>query len=191
MHTIIQTIRFLCLSAALILPVMGYADNTEDTVVTSDHLEMISGETENHFFFSGNVVVVGTNLKATGDKMTVVASRVGQNQAEGTVGEIGAISSILLQGNVVIEQAGRRATSGQAEIFPGSGRVVLTDNPVVVDSEGRVTGHRMELLQGERRARVFGDPTSGERPRVTLPAMQDLGYQNPPAQTTPNNTPNR
>lgn len=191
MRNLFQFIRLLCLSTVLVLPGTGHADNTEETVVTSDHLEMISGETENHFFFNGNVVVVGTNLKATGDKMTVVASRVGQNQAEGAVGEIGAISSILLQGNVVIEQAGRRATSGQAEIFPSEGRVVLTDNPVVVDSEGRVTGYRMELLQGERRARVFGDPTSGERPRVTLPAMQDLGYQNPPGQPSPNSTSNR
>lgn len=184
MNSLINIIRLLCLSALLVHPGFGDAGKAENTVITSDHLEMISGETENHFFFTGNVVVIGTNLKATGDKMTVIASRVGQKQSEGAVGEIGAITSILLQGNVVIEQAGRQATAGQAEIFPGEGRVILTDNPVVVDSEGRVTGYRMELLQGERKARVYGAPDSGERPRVTLPAIQDLGYQNPPSSST-------
>jgi len=34
-----------------------------------------------------------------------------------------------------------------------------------------VSGHRMTLLQGERRAIVEGGGPDGERARITLPAM--------------------
>lgn len=149
----------------------------EETVITSDELELVGGDTQNQFFFTGNVKVSGTNLLATCDYMEVIAARSGAT--EPTVGEMGAIQNILMKGNVVIEQAGRRATAGQAEILPDEDKVVLTDNPVVVDSQGTVTGFRMELLKGERKAKVFGDPASGGRTKVTLPGFKDLGFEDP------------
>jgi len=148
-----------------------------ETVVTSDELELVGGDTQNKFFFSGRVKVTATNLVATCDYMEITAARSGATAP--TIGEMGAIQSILMKGNVVIEQAGRRATAGQAEILPDQDKVVLTENPVVIDSQGTVTGHRMELLKGERKAKVFGDPATGGRTRVTLPGFKDLGFEDP------------
>lgn len=152
------------------------AETPAATVITSDRLEMISGKNENSFFFYGNVAVKGNNLDASCDEMEVISARAGTD-TEGTIGEIGAISMIILKKNVVIEQAGRVARAGHAEIYPDQGKVILTDNPVVTDSEGVVSGFRMELVQGERVARVYGKPDGSERARVTLPTMPDLGYE--------------
>ncbi|MEM9227186.1 MAG: LptA/OstA family protein [Verrucomicrobiota bacterium] len=153
----------------------------QDTVVTSDRLEMIGLETENQFFFYDNVVVTGTNLRATADEMTVFADRVvSKAEDDSGMGDLGTISKIILKGNVVIQQVGREATAEEAEILPRTGRVILTGGPPVVrDSEGTVTGYRIELYKNEKKARVFGDTSgeSGERPRVTLPGFDDLGYQ--------------
>ncbi len=149
------------------------------TVITSDSLEMISGSSVNRFFFTGSVKVRGNNLDATCDEMEVISLRVGEREDTegGTIGQIGAISRINLIGNVVIRQAGRVARAGHAEIVPTEGRVILTENPVVTDAEGTVSGYRMELVQGDRVARVFGHPDGTQRPRLTLPTMPDLGYE--------------
>lgn len=165
---------------ALLCPVsLASAETTvpvQDTVITSDRLEMVGLEEENHFFFYDNVVVTGTNLRATADEMTVIADRVAESDGS-SMGELGTISKIVLLGNVVITQAGREATADQAEIFPRTGTVVLTGGPPVVrDSEGTVTGERIELYKNEKKARVFGEK-GGERPKVILPGFQDIGYQ--------------
>jgi len=153
------------------------APGEQETVITSNELELIGGDTQNRFYFTGNVKVTGTNLVATCDAMEVIAARSGATAP--TVGQMGAIQTIVMTGNVVIEQAGRRATAGRAEILPHQDMVVLTQDPVVTDSQGTVTGHRMELLKGERKARVFGDPASGGRTKVTLPGFKDLGFEDP------------
>lgn len=163
-------------SACLCVQAIGNVPE-EETVIESNRLEMISGESINLFLFEEQVRVRGTNLSATADRMEVESMRVG-DPTGATVGQIGSIRRILLTGNVVIEQAGRQATAGRAELLPGEGKVILSENPVVVDAEGTVTGHRMTLLQGERRVLVEGAP-DGPRPRVTLPAIQDLGYRDP------------
>lgn len=145
----------------------------EETVVTSDELEMVSTETENHFYFTTNVEVKGNNLYASSDRMEVVSFRGGKG-GDGTIGKIGAIDRIVLEGNVVIKQAEREATSRKAVIYPAKGEVVLSGSPVVRDSEGVVTGDEIVLLKSERRAIVKGG--AGQRPTVILPGFQDLSY---------------
>lgn len=155
------------------------AGQRDDTVITSDRFEMVGGETENYFYFYGNVEVTGTNLRATCDEMEVVADR--QAKAGEAVGDVGAIQKIIMKGTVRMMQSGRDAEAGHAEIYPREGKVVLTDNPKVTDSEGTVTGYRMTLFRDQRSALVEGAPEGesggGGRPTITLPGFQDLGYQ--------------
>lgn len=152
-------------------------DAPQETVITSNELELVGGDAENRFYFTDNVKITGTNLLATCDYMEVIAARSGPT--EKTVGQMGAIQKILMKGNVVIEQAGRVATAGQAEILPHEDVVILTENPMVKDSQGTVTGYKMELLKGERKAKVYGDPNApdGGRTKVTLPGFKDLGFE--------------
>lgn len=156
-------------------------ESKQETVITSDRFEMVGGETENYFYFYGNVEVTGTNLHATCNEMEVVASR--QAKSAEAVGDVGAIQSIVMKGQVYLEQSGREAFAGRAEIFPREGKVVLMEDPRVEDSEGTVTGYRMTLFKDRRTALVEGPPDGQggtSRPKITLPGFQDLGYQDEP-----------
>src|SRR5690625_7813683 len=68
--------------------------------------------------------------------------------------ELGRIQRIYAIGNVRVVQGDREATSGRAEVFPREGRVVLTENPVLRNEDGRVSGARITFLQGEGEAIV-------------------------------------
>lgn len=174
---------------------MPLADDSEDearreTVITSERVEMFAGDAESRFFFEDNVLVEATNLQATCDVLEVLVDRGVAEGAEDPPAatdpdappEVGAIQWIELRGNVIIEQAGRRATAGRAEILPRAGRVILMDNPRV-NIEGRtVTGWKMVLHRDQRRVEVLSNPEApnaetGGRVRATLPSVPDLGYR--------------
>ena len=73
-----------------------------------------------------------------------------------------------------IEQRERSAVAGKATIDVAAGTILLEDNPVVFDDQGKATGHKIILYRGQRRAEVHGKP--GEtRASVTLPPIRDLG----------------
>lgn len=155
----------------------------EDTVITSEQVQMFNGDTQNRFLFERDVVITGTNLNARCDELEVIVKRQSKkltppaNAAPG----IGVIERIELRGSVVIEQLGRRATAGRAEILPREGRVVLMDGPRVTDGESVVTGWRMVLHRDQRRVEVHSNPDAAEgspegRTRIILPAVPDLGY---------------
>lgn len=166
------------LTCAAVSP--AFAGEDEDlprTIVESDALEMNATDDQNFFYFTGNVRVTGTNLGVTCDRLEVVTSRTGESEA--TIGEITAIESIVATGGVEIFQAGRRITAGRAELSPREGLVVLTDQPKIIDGEVEVSGWRITLLKGERKALVEADPEQGQggRPTVKLDSLPDLGYK--------------
>ncbi|MGZ0655568.1 LptA/OstA family protein [Coraliomargarita sp. W4R72] len=141
----------------------------EETVVTSQLLRMVEEPTRTVFRFTEDVQVTATNLDTTCDRLDVIAreqSNVGANSKAAL-----EVERIEAYDNVVIKQAGRTATANKAIILPKEGQVVLEGQTVVEDDRGRVAGHRMTLLQGQRRAIVEGGGPDGERARITLPAM--------------------
>lgn len=145
------------------------------TVIESGSADMISTATETTFTFRQNVSVTATNMKITCDELVVVAKRSGDPQA--TIGKQDNFKSLIATGNVRIIQGDREATCGRAAVYPGDDKVELTENPVVrsVKEGWMQTGPKMILYRGERRAVVEGTATSTERPRLTLPALKDLG----------------
>ena len=158
----------------------AFAAEDEDlprTIVESDALEMNATDERNFFYFTGNVRVTGTNLAVTCDRLEVVTTRTGESEA--TIGELTAIENIVATGGVEIFQAGRQITAGRAELNPREGLVVLTDHPKIIDREVEVSGWRITLLKGERKALVEADPEQGQggRPTVKLDSLPDLGYR--------------
>ena len=145
------------------------------TVIESGTAEMVSTEKETTFTFGNGVTVTGTNLKMTCEHLEVVARRTGDPAA--TFGKQENFKSLVATGNVRMVQNDREATCDRAEVFPGDNKVVLSGNPKVrsLDGQYEASGPQMELLRGERRARIIG--TATERPRLTLPALKDLGYE--------------
>jgi len=180
----IHSLKYLFAAGALFLfPISGAFSQTETaetvpaepaappTVIRSDRVEMVTNDEETHFVFSNNVSVTGNNLVVLCDRMEVFSTR-NTSETERTP-EIGAVRLILALGNVRIEQEGRVGTAGRAELFPLEGRVVLTENPVIRNEHGTVTGYRIILNQGENQAIVeSGDQRPAE---IILPTIPNLG----------------
>ncbi len=95
---------------------------------------------------------------------------------------------MLATGHVRIIQGDRVATCGRAEVFPGEDRIVLTEDPVVrsTSEHYKVSGPRMILYRGQRRAVIEGTPD--QPTHVLLPAIKDLGF---PTEPTPTPTPTK
>jgi lipopolysaccharide export system protein LptA len=169
--------RLLPLLAAAAGLAIGPATRAEDpqvTTVDSVSLESVSTDTETTTVCRDDVVAVGNGMTLHCDYLKVVSTRIGDKSA--TLGKYGSFRYLLATGHVVIVQGDRVATCGRAEVFPGEDRIVLTEGPVVeIKSEGyKVSGPRMVLYRGQRRAVVEGTPS--ERSHISLPPIKDLGF---------------
>lgn len=165
-------VLLLVLSGAFFSAAALRADEPPATVITADKSEVWSTETgaaETHGYFEGNVVVTGNNLKITCDRLDILATRIGDKTI--TVGNLEKFKYLLAVGKVRITQGDREANCGRAEVFPRDDKVVLTENPVVVDHGGPATwvGTKLVLLRGERRV-------LGENVKITFPPIKDLGF---------------
>jgi lipopolysaccharide export system protein LptA len=157
------------------------------TEIESGSAEMVSTDKETTFTFGKGVTVTATNLKLTCRDLVVVAVRSGDPAA--TIGKQEQFKSMVATGAVRIVQNDREATCDRAEVFPGENKVILTGNPRVrsLDGQYQASGPSMELLRGERRARIIGNAT--ERPRITLPPLKDLGYEKEKPKAAPGQSP--
>lgn len=150
----------------------GGIRSSSPTVIVSELLEMLTDGDETRFIFSRDVHVTGDNIAVFSDRIEVFTQAVGSERPVGSGNDdfdgVGRIQRILATGDVRIAQEGSEATSGRAEFFPLEGNMVLTENPMIRNEQGTVSGTRITLAQNEGRARV-------ERPRVTLAALPDFG----------------
>jgi len=167
-----MTLRaLLTLAASAFLPAAapGQPADTQPTVIESVELDMRSSDTETTAIFTQNVVVSGTNLKLTCDRLEVVALR--DEKKGGTIGEIEKFKSLVADGNVRIVQGDREATCGRAIVLPGDDKIILTENPAVTDHGvgWTWTGDELLLLRGERQVR-------GKNVRIVGPPVKDLGF---------------
>ncbi|MEM8867633.1 MAG: LptA/OstA family protein, partial [Verrucomicrobiota bacterium] len=136
------------------------------TTIRSEDLQVTDDVTGMFFVFSESVLIEATNLEATCDLLEVRAER-----KEGSGINALEVDTIDAIDNVRFVQSGRTATANKAMIRPLEGKVTLEGDAAIFDDRGKVTGHRMILNQGERRAIVEGDGTNRQRAKITLPAL--------------------
>lgn len=166
------------LLAALALPARAAETPPVPTELRSERLVMHSTDEESTALATGNVVLTGTNLRITCDSLTIIAARLGDKDS--TIPEVEKFKYILATGNVRIIQGDRESTSQRAEVFPREDKVVLTEDPVIIDkSNGFVgAGEKITLFRGRREILV-------DKPRFTGPPVGDLGATAAPRDTTP------
>lgn len=167
---------FLILLA--VSPIALPAQDT-NTVITSDgEARMVSTETEATITFRDKVLVTGTNLKMSCDFLQVVVRR--KTDPAATLGKVEKFRSMLATGNVVVIQGDREAACGRAEVLPEQDRIILTENPVVVDHDQktRIAGEKITILNGQKNFIV-------EKPSLTGPPVKDLGYDKEKKPATP------
>jgi lipopolysaccharide export system protein LptA len=164
----------LVAAAALLTAAGARAADPKLTTVESDSAESTSTDAETTATFHDEVVATGNDMTLTCDFLKVIATRIGEKSA--TLGKYGKFKYMLATGHVRIVQGDRVATCGRAEVFPGEDRIVLTESPVVrIESEHyEASGPRMILYRGQRRAVIESSP--GQRAKITLPAIKDLGF---------------
>lgn len=150
--------RFACLlglslSGALASLAAKEAPPPVPTEITSEHFESRSTDTEMTTLFTGEVVVTGTNLRITCDRIEVISLRVGEESQ--VVARQNRFKSLIATGRVKIVQGDREALCGRAVVLPGDDKITLTDHPVVIDHGANITwtGDNLMLLRGERRVR--------------------------------------
>jgi len=168
----------LSLCGALAGAALRAADDSQPTVITSDHLEARSTDTRTYSTFTGHVVVTGTNIHITCDELDVVSTRSG-TRAE-TIGTQAQFEHLEAIGRVRIAQGDREASCGRAEVRPQDDQIILTEDPVVTDRSNGThwTGDTITMLRNQRRV-IVGHP------RVTGPPIKDLGFDKhtPPPET--------
>ena len=164
-------------------PALLSAQEVQPTVIDSEQLDMRSTDTLTTFLFTKNVVVTGTNLRLTCDRLEVITTRKGDPTA--TIGKLGRFKSLIAEGGVRIIQSDREAACGRAEVLPDDDKIILTDHPVVKDlaNGATATGPRMVQFRGERRAVIDGAEAAPSR--IILPAIKDLGFDKEPKPATP------
>jgi lipopolysaccharide transport protein LptA len=178
-------IATLALAAASV-PVLRAASDKpaavqQETIIDSDALDMQAGDATNTFKFSGNVHAIGQGIDLTCDRLDVIAGR--SAKTKGTIGKMSSLESVIATGNVRIEQAGRIATAGKAEVKPAEGLVILSDNPVILDAKARVEGWKIIYNSKSRTVQVLPAPVTanqpGKRSRVVLSeqAIPKIDYE--------------
>lgn len=146
------------------------ADSPQPTTLSCDHMDMWSEGEETKAICTGNVTVTGTNLRIVCDRLELIATRIGDEKTA-AVPTLEKFRYLLATGNVSITQGTRTATCGRAEVLPREEKVVLTENPVVIDraTDFVSAGEKITMLRGQERVEV-------EKPRLTGPPIKDLGF---------------
>lgn len=162
------------------------AENQQKTELTAEITDLVSVGNETRVICTRGpekqVTLTGTNLKITCDRLEVVALGVGDKTSIAPVLE--RFKYLLATGDVVIVQGQREARCGRAEVLPLENKVVLTENPVVIDhaSEFEQKGARITMHRGERRVVV-------EQSVLTGPSIKDLGFDDKAPAPTPPSAP--
>ena len=155
-------------------PPAPVAGETKDTIINAKNLLAQNNGAEAYFVFSGDVVVTGTNLVMTCDKLEVWAAQ--GMEGNSTLARVGKIRRALATGKpVVVTQEARKGTAGQVEVLPFDDVIILTGDPVVTDPTGTLYGEKMTYRRGKQEVEIEG-------PRAVLPRLPDFGLPRPPAQ---------
>ncbi len=160
--------------AALLLgcggPVLAVDETPQKTTLDCDHAEMWSVGPETRGVCTGSVTLTGTNLKITCDRLEFTALGIGDKNS--TLPTLEKFKTLLATGHVVIVQGDREATCGRAEVLPHEDRVVLTQNPVVVDHGADLTNTGDEIILDHHDRRVIVN-----KAHVVGPTIKDLGFE--------------
>lgn len=139
------------------------------TELVADLVDVTSTDTETRVICTGNVVLTGTNLRIACDRLEVIATRTPAG-ADAALGPLERFKYLLATGNVRIVQEDREATCGRAEVLPGEERVVLTGEPVLIDHSSDY------VAAGEKITLLRGQrQVIVEKPRFSGPPIKDLG----------------
>lgn len=139
------------------------APASSKTIIKSQELKIEEKKDENYFYFLGDVEIQSDSFEAQSQSLYVVC----QKDAEGSKHTLGQIQYMKATESVKIRREGEYATCEEAEVYPEEEKLILSQNPILENQKGKVTGHRITLLKGNEQAIIEGG-CSQERPKIYL-----------------------
>jgi lipopolysaccharide export system protein LptA len=131
-------------------------DQDSPITITSARLSYADADRQAHY--TGGVTARGTGFDATADEMDIYLMPRSQAPTNQSVSEQGRLDRMIAQGNVVIQEPGRRA-EGQTLVYTASDdKFVLTGGPPsIFDAErGKITGVSLTFFRADDRVLVEG-----------------------------------
>lgn len=145
-----------------------------NTRITSEKLTYDSGK--NQVIFEGKVHVTRQAMEIWSDLLTVLLDDSGQKPSSGSAGAMGMgggkVERIIAEKNVRIKQENKVGTCGKATYFVNEGRIVMEQDPVIVDGENNIRGKTITYYTQTGRSVVTSDPS---RPVVVQFSTDDKG----------------
>jgi lipopolysaccharide export system protein LptA len=200
---------FLCALVVAAALALGADAPPQRTELTADDVDLKTVGNETRVIcLRGKdepVVLTGTNLKITCDRLEIIALGVGDKTSVAPVLE--KFKYLLATGHVHMVQGDREAFCGRAEVFPIEDKIVLTEDPKIVDHGGDIRREEEVVVNGVREKRVVIDHSNhtelqdaermemfrGERHvhivkgKLSAAPLKDLGFD--PKQPAPKSAP--
>ena len=135
----------------------GPLGRSSPITVTAKRLSYVDSDRKVHY--DGGVLAEGTGFTAsskTADAYLLARNLSASNQ---TVSGVGRLDRMVAQGNVAVQQTGRRAEGETLVYTAADDKFVLTGGPPsIFDAEqGKITGVSLTLFRGDDRVVVEGD----------------------------------
>jgi lipopolysaccharide export system protein LptA len=135
------------------------AKKPESGPITVTSLRLTYTDNQRDAHYEGDVVANGTGFRATANEMNVYFSYNTQTQEKQLLNSTGKVERMVAQGDVVIQEPGRRA-NGQTLVYTTSDdKFVLTGGPPsIFDAErGKITGDSLTFFRADDRVLVVGE----------------------------------
>jgi len=156
----------LWLALSVSLAAAGRADAAapvqkgNNTRIVSERMTYDS--TKHQVIFEGKVHVTRPNMQIWSETLTLVLDNSGKKAvSDGGANPLGMeggkIERIIAEKNVRIQQDNKIGTCGRATYYLTQGRIVMEQNPVLVDGDNRIKGRTIIYYTQSGKSEVIGD----------------------------------
>ncbi len=155
---------FFLFCLALLCPGQGFA--AAPTPAKGSNTRIISEKmtydaNKNHVVFEGNVHVTRPTMEIWSDILTVTLDDSGKKNASSRPNSLGVgggkVDRIVAEKNVRIKQDNKTGTCGKATYYVNAGKIVMEQNPVIIDGENRIKGRIINYFTESGWSEVIGD----------------------------------
>lgn len=183
--------KCLCLSAVLALAGLFFFPDHSGAAATPKGgntriiaEKMTYESTKNRVIFEGAVHVTRPDMQIWSEILTLILDNSGGKTSSGTGGdnplgmEGGKVERIIAEKNVRIKQDDKTGTCGRATYYVTNAKIVMEQNPVLIDGDNRIKGRVINYYPDSGRSEVIGNvdvqfTTTSDAP----PATPDSGSE--------------
>lgn len=161
----IAKVLALALLLAVSVPHSGHAASPAAFPVTKAGTtrivaeKMVYDSEKNKVVFEGNVHVTRPDIQIWSELLTLYLVNEGNKSASSSnIGMRGGKADrIVAERNVRIKQDNKTGSSGRATYFVAQGKILMEQNPVIVDGDNRIKGRIINYFTETGHSEVIGD----------------------------------